>query len=56
MLKSDAKLPDDEYLRRTLDLYPNFDLMTDAFKVVLEFDPDAPKQPIPDPVFRLRAR
>jgi len=53
ILKSDAKLPDDPYARKTLDLYPNFDLTTDGFKVVLEFDSKAPKQPVGDPVYRL---
>lgn len=53
ILPSDAKLPDDEYSRKVLDLYPTWDLMTDAFKVVLEFDPERPKQPVADPVYRL---
>lgn len=53
LLKSDATLPEDGYARKTLDLYPNWDLMTDGFKVVLEFDPDSPKQPVTDPVYRL---
>ncbi len=53
MLKSDARLPEDPYARKTLELYPQFDLMTDGFKVVLEFDPERPKQPVADPVYRL---
>jgi SAM-dependent methyltransferase len=54
ILKSDAVLPSDPQQRQVLDLYPNWDLLTDAFKVVLEFDPVHPKQPVPDPVFRLK--
>jgi len=53
IIKSEAKLPDDVDMRRTLDLYPDWDLTTDAFKVVLEFDQAAPKQPVPDPLYRL---
>ncbi|UYE95885.1 hypothetical protein KNLIENLN_00073 [Sinorhizobium phage NV1.1.1] len=37
-----------------LGLYPEWDLKTDFFNVVLEFDQDHPKQAIPDPVYRLR--
>jgi SAM-dependent methyltransferase len=36
-----------------LKLYPEWDLTTDFFRVVLEFDPEHPKQPVPDPVYRL---
>lgn len=53
VMKSDAQLPEDPQQRQVLELYPNWDLMTDAFKVVLEFDPVTPKQPVADPVFRL---
>lgn len=53
ILKSDAVLPDEPEVRKLLDLYPTWDLTTDAFKVVLEFDRERPKQPIPDPVYRL---
>lgn len=38
---------------QTLGLYPEWDLKTDFFEVVLEFDPRQPKRPIPDPVYRL---
>lgn len=34
-----------------LGLYPKWDLETDFFSVVLEFDPNAPKAPIPDPLY-----
>jgi hypothetical protein len=37
-----------------LGLYPEWDLGTDFFEVLLEFDPATPKQRIPDPVYRLR--
>ncbi|GEP58616.1 class I SAM-dependent methyltransferase [Reyranella soli] len=37
-----------------LELYPMWDLKTDFFKVVLEFDSAHPKQPIADMVYRLR--
>jgi SAM-dependent methyltransferase len=53
LLKSDAKLPSDPAVRKLLELYPNWDLTTDGFKVVLEFDPACPKQPVADPVYRL---
>jgi ubiquinone/menaquinone biosynthesis C-methylase UbiE len=53
ILKSDATLPQEPDVRKLLDLYPNWDLMTDAFKVVLEFDPERPKQSVVDPVYRL---
>jgi SAM-dependent methyltransferase len=36
-----------------LGLYPQWDLGTDFFEVLLEFDPATPKQRIPDPVYRL---
>lgn len=34
-----------------LGLYPEWDLKTDFFEVVLEFDPAKPKQPVADPVY-----
>ncbi len=37
-----------------LGLYPEFDLALDFFEVVLEFDAVHPKEPIPDPVYRLK--
>lgn len=37
-----------------LKLYPEWDLETDFFRVVLEFDEERPKEEIPDPVYRLR--
>ena len=40
--------------KKKLDLYPQWDLKTDFFEVVLEFDPVHPKQSIPDPVYRIR--
>ena len=43
-----------EMYEDVLQLYPEWDLNTDFFRVVLEFDPEHPKQPIPDPVYRLR--
>lgn len=36
-----------------LGLYPDWDLRTDFFEVILEFDPNHPKKPVPDPVYRL---
>lgn len=39
-----------------LDLYPMWDLKTDFFRVVLEFDSSHPKQPIPDPIYRLERK
>jgi SAM-dependent methyltransferase len=54
ILKSDATLPTEPEARQLLDLYPNWDLMTDAFKVVLEFDSKSPKQAVVDPVYRLQ--
>ncbi|MBX3127607.1 MAG: class I SAM-dependent methyltransferase [Polyangiaceae bacterium] len=42
--------------RPVLQQYPDFDLRTDAFQVVLEFDPASPRAPIEDPVYRLRSR
>jgi SAM-dependent methyltransferase len=42
----------DEY-EEELKLYPEWDLMTDFFRVVLEFDPERPKEPVADPVYRL---
>ncbi|MCO5132376.1 MAG: methyltransferase domain-containing protein [Xanthobacteraceae bacterium] len=47
---------DEEYYRnneRELGLYPEWDLKTDFFQVVLEFSPDHPKAPIEDPVYRI---
>jgi SAM-dependent methyltransferase len=47
---------DREFYRKfeeKLGLYPDFDLELDFFEVVLEFDPAHPKEPIPDPVYRL---
>lgn len=40
--------------KEILDLYPDWDLRTDGFHVVLEFDKFQPKAPIADPVYRLR--
>ena len=40
----------DKYEQR-LGLYPKWDLETDFFEVVLDFDPDAPKMPVADPVY-----
>jgi ubiquinone/menaquinone biosynthesis C-methylase UbiE len=37
-----------------LGLYPQWDLRTDAFQVILEFDQAVPRRVIPDPVYRLR--
>ena len=37
-----------------LGLYPEWDLSTDFFEVVLEFDADNPRVAVPDPVYRLR--
>lgn len=34
-----------------MGLYPEWDLKTDFFEVVLEFDPASPKTPVPDPVY-----
>ncbi|MDX0523045.1 methyltransferase domain-containing protein [Sinorhizobium medicae] len=48
---------DEEYYRKneqSLGLYPEWDLKTDFFQVILEFDKENPKQPIPDPVYRLK--
>jgi ubiquinone/menaquinone biosynthesis C-methylase UbiE len=42
-----------EYVR-DLGLYPKWDLKTDFFEVLLEFDANAPKALIRDPVYRLR--
>ncbi len=39
-----------------LSLYPEWDLRTDGFQVVLEFDKFRPKESILDPVYRLRNR
>lgn len=39
--------------RDRLDYYPEWDLKTEFFNVVLEFDKDHPKEPIPDPVYRV---
>lgn len=39
-----------------LSLYPDWDLRTDGFQVVLEFDKFTPKQNISDPVYRIRPR
>ncbi|MBF0527843.1 MAG: methyltransferase domain-containing protein [Deltaproteobacteria bacterium] len=38
-----------------LGLYPEWDLKTYHFQVILEFDRDHPKQPIEDAVYRLKA-
>lgn len=35
-----------------LGLYPKWDLKTDFFEVLLEFDSERPKQPVVDPVYR----
>jgi 2-polyprenyl-3-methyl-5-hydroxy-6-metoxy-1,4-benzoquinol methylase len=43
-----------EQHEQCLGLYPEFDLGLDFLEVVLEFDPDHPKEPIPDPVYRLK--
>lgn len=43
----------EEHIDR-LGWYPEFDLGLDFLEVVLEFDPDHPKEPIPDPVYRLK--
>ena len=47
---------DDEYRKNEeiLSLYPNWDLRTDGFQVVLEFDKFYPKKTIGDPVYRLK--
>jgi len=37
---------------KKLGLYPDWDLRTDFFELVLEFDRDFPKQPVEDPVYR----
>ncbi len=39
--------------KKILGLYPRFDLELDFFEVVLEFDQTEPKEPIPDPVYRI---
>ena len=47
---------DPEYYSKNehrLGLYPEWDLRTDFFEVILEFDRKHPKKPIPDPVYRL---
>lgn len=47
---------DRDYYRKhekRLGLYPEWDLKTDFFEVLLEFDRKNPKEPIPDPVYRL---
>jgi ubiquinone/menaquinone biosynthesis C-methylase UbiE len=41
-----------EQYEHVLKLYPEWDLSTDFFRVVLEFDRDHPKAPIEDPVYR----
>lgn len=49
------KIDDELYgrFKDRLGLYPRFDLGLDFFEVVLEFDPESPKEPIPDPVYRI---
>lgn len=37
---------------KKLGLYPDWDLRTDFFEVVLEFDGESPKKPVDDPVYR----
>lgn len=39
-----------------LSLYPDWDLKTDGFQIVLEFDKFTPKQSIGDPVYRIRPK
>ncbi|MDK2970646.1 MAG: 2-polyprenyl-6-hydroxyphenyl methylase / 3-demethylubiquinone-9 3-methyltransferase [Candidatus Sumerlaeota bacterium] len=39
---------------KKLGLYPRYDLALDFFEVVLEFEPERPKEEIPDPVYRLK--
>lgn len=45
----------DKYEQR-LGLYPEWDLRTDFFEVLLQFDHQHPKEPIPDPVYRLNEK